>query len=121
MARSIMTGQAQLAGTTAAQFKQQTCARLPSFLSCNRIMIDMRRANDFDSVDVAAPVIAFDRAGNVSNTWNFDSVAPGDVVILRVMYLWPITNLTFGRSLSNTSSGNRLLVGVQVFKAEDYS
>lgn len=121
MARQVLTGKAQMAGTSAAQFKQQTCAKLPTFLSCSKVMIDLRRADNFSSADAGRPALTYDSSGRVTNNWAYDTVAPGDIVVLKIMYMWPVSNGPLGFSVANAGANTRLLVGTQVFKAETYS
>ena len=120
MARKVLTGQAQMAGLTAEQFRQQACATLPAFLQCGKLMVDLTRAASFSAADLGAPVITRDNKGKITNNWRFDNAASGDVVVLRVMYIWPVPAAP-GFTLANAGSGQRLLIGTQVFKAEAYS
>lgn len=121
MARDVMTGKTQMAGTTAAQFKTQACAKLPPFLSCGKLMIDLRRASSFATANTGAPVIVYDSSGKPTNPWAYDNIAPGEIVVLKVMYLWPVSSGPLGFSLANAGANTRLLVGTQVLKSEAYS
>lgn len=121
MARQVLTGKTAIAGVDADGFRRQACDRLPPFLSCTRLMVDLRRADAFASADVAAPTIRFDDKGQVINGWRFERVAPGDVVVLRLLYLWPVPGGPLDVSLANSGRGQRLLVGTQMFKAEPFA
>ena len=121
MARQVLTGKTTIAGVDADGFRRQTCDRLPAFLSCARLMIDLRRADAFAGADITAPTIHFDDKGQVTNTWRFERVAPGDVVVLRILYLWPVPGGPLDVSLANSGDGQRLLVGTQMFKAEPFA
>lgn len=121
MARQVLTGKIQMGGINADVFKKNTCAQLPKFLSCSRVMVELRRVNKFSDADLSAPTLTFDRNGNVINSWSYDSVGPGDIAVLRIFYLWPVTNGPLGFTLANVGSNQRLLIGTQVFKAETFS
>lgn len=121
MSRQVLTGQVQMGGMTQAAFKQKTCAALPSFMDCSRVIIDMQRADDFNSVDTSLPVLVYDSNGNIINTWSFTPGTAGDIVILRVLYIWPVSTGPLGFDISNMGPGQRLLMGTMVFKSEPYS
>lgn len=121
MARQVLTGKTQVAGVDADGFRRQACDRLPSFLSCARLMIDLRRADAFADADPGAPTLTFDDRGRVTNAWRFERVAPGDVVVLRVLYRWPVPGGPLDFSLADSGVGQRLLVGTQLFKAEPFA
>ena len=48
-------------------------------------------------------------------------IAAGDVVIMRVMYGWPIVGGPFAFGLSNQPNGTFLLIATAVFKNEPYT
>ena len=120
-ARAILTGQVQKAGTTQAQFKTLVCKQLPPMLSCANLMVDVRKADTFDTISTSNPTITYDAKGNVNNSWNFTPGGAGSIVILRLMYVWstPVGPLSF--NLSNLPNGQRLMVASAVFKSEPYT
>lgn len=117
--RLIMTGQAQSGGWSASQFKTQVCQSLPPFLSCSNLMIDVQTAASFSSVNAGTPTITYDKNGNP--VWQYTTGGAGDIVIVRVMYLWPIVTGPLGFNLSNQTGGKRLLISTSVAKTEPYS
>ena len=64
--------------------------------------------------------MTFNTNGTVSNTWNYSPGTPGSIVVVQVMYQWPIVLGPLNFNLSNLSNGNRLLVSTAVFKTEPY-
>lgn len=119
-ARSIMTGAAQKANTTQAQFKALACKQLPPFLSCGNLMVDVQKATTFSGLNMTSPVLTFGKNGQVKNTWSYTPGGAGDIVIIRLMYIWstPLGPLHF--NLSNLSNGRRLLIATSVFKSEPF-
>ena len=115
--RLILTGQAQGQGMTQSTFAQAVCARIPALLNCNNLMIDVRSYSGFASADTSAPTLTFNSQGQVTNTWQYNGGSAGDIVVVRVMYQWPVL---LGLSLSNLSNGNRLLMATAAFKNEPY-
>lgn len=119
--RSIMTGQAQSAGLTQAQFQAQTCKSLPAFFSCPKLMVDVQKASSFSGVTTGAPTITYDKNGNVTNSFSYVVGGSGDIVIVRLMYLWPVITGPLGFNIGTTSNGQRLLIATEVSKTEPYS
>ncbi|NIJ16458.1 TadE/TadG family type IV pilus assembly protein [Sphingobium vermicomposti] len=116
--RVVMTGQASSANMTATQFKNLTCSKLPSFMPCSSVMIDVNAFTSISSISTSKPNITYDNSGNVSNSWKFDLGDQGDIVIMRIMYLSPSAYGPLGFTLANQPNGKRLMVSTLVFKNE---
>lgn len=43
------------------------------------------------------------------------------MVVLRILYLWPVPGGPLGVSLADSGPGQRLLTGTQMFKAEPFA
>jgi hypothetical protein len=67
------------------------------------------------------PTLTFDGNGNVTNNWQYNPGNPGDIVVMRVMYQWPVFLGPLGMSLQNESNGNMLLMATAVFKNEPFT
>ena len=115
-----MTGQVQAASMTQSQFKAMACQGLQAILTCGNVMIDVQTAASFDSINTASPTITFDKNGNVTNSWKFDPGGSGDIVIMRMMYIWSMPNGPLGFSISNLNASQRLLIATAVAKTEPY-
>ena len=76
--------------------------------------------SDFASASTTGPTLTFNSNGTVSNTWNYAPGTPGSIVVVQVMYQWPIVLGPLNFNLSNLANGNRLLVSTAVFKTEPY-
>jgi Flp pilus assembly protein TadG len=123
--RYIMTGQAQQGGVSQAGFKTYVCtgsntsALVSALFTCSNIMINVQNYTDFASASTTSPTLTFNN-GNVSNTWSYNTGNPGDIIVVQVMYQWPVVLGPLSMNLSNLSNGNRLLVSTAVFKSEPY-
>jgi Flp pilus assembly protein TadG len=116
--RELMTGQAQTGGMTAAQFAQLVCNQSAGLYNCANMMVDVESAGSFAAVNTAPPVLTYSN-GKVTNQWSWSPGNAGQVVIVRVMYDWPV----FGPAvlgLSNQPDGGHLLIAVAVFKNEPF-
>ena len=131
-ARSVMTGQAQAkdstgasAGMTQAQlqarFQQTACAALPTYLSCPRLYVDVRSATNWSAMNTTMPTIVLDANGNVTNQFSYSLGNQGSVVMVRLMYVWPLQGSPIQLGLSNIGGGERLIVATSVAKTETYS
>jgi Flp pilus assembly protein TadG len=118
--RYIMTGQAQTGGMTQSGFATWVCNNTFALFTCSKFMINVQNYNSFAAANTTTPTLTFNGNGNVSNTWNYNTGNPGDIVVVQVMYQWPVVLGPLSLNLSNLSNGNRLLVSTAVFKNEPY-
>jgi Flp pilus assembly protein TadG len=117
-ARLIQTGQAQTGAYTAAQFKADVCARITVMFDCvNGISVDVQSYPSFASINVANPI---DAGKNFTNPNNYSPGGPGDIVMVRLFYQWPIIVTKFGYDLSNLNGSKRLLSATAAFQNEPF-
>jgi Flp pilus assembly protein TadG len=119
--REILTGQAQNAGLTQSQFATAVCGKVEALFNCSGLMIDVQTAASFSSANTSAPTLTYNSGGNVTNSWSYNPGNPGDIVVMRVMYQWPVFLGPLGLSLSNEGNGKLLLMSTAVFKNEPYT
>jgi Flp pilus assembly protein TadG len=124
--RYIMTGQAQQGSVTQTGFKTYVCtgsntsALVRALFTCGKIMINVQNYASFASASTTSPTLTFNPNGTVSNTWNYNTGNPGDIIVVQVMYQWPVVLGPLSMNLSNLANGNRLLISTAVFKNEPY-
>jgi Flp pilus assembly protein TadG len=118
--RYILTGQAQNQSMTQAQFSNWVCQNIYALFNCNNLMVNVQSFSSFASATTSAPTLTFNAQGQVTNTWTYNPGGPGDIVVVQVMYQWPIVLGPLGFNLSNLSNGDRLLMSTAVFKNEPY-
>jgi Flp pilus assembly protein TadG len=117
-ARLVMTGQAQSQGFDAAKYKAAVCAKIYAIFDCSgSMMVDVRTFNNFSSVDTAKPV---DANGNLNLSAQYQPGGPGDIVLVRLLYQYPVWVNLFGYSLSNVSGGKHLMIATSAFRNEPY-
>ena len=63
------------------------------------------------------PTLTYNAQGNVNNSWAYNPGNPGDIVVVRVMYLWPVFVAPL---LANLSNSNRLIMASAAFQNEAY-
>jgi Flp pilus assembly protein TadG len=118
--RLIMTGSAQQDGTSQSAFQQAVCAQLASMFSCANLMVDVESASSYGAIGTSTPTLTYGHNGAVGNKWAYDPGGPGDIVIVRVMYNWPVFAAALIPGLANQPNQQRLLVGATVFKNEPF-
>ncbi len=116
--RQILTGSAQASNMTQDGFAQVVCQHVKVLFNCNNLMIDVESYPSFAAANISTPTLTYNSQGNVTNTWQYSPGNPNDIVVLRVMYQWPLFLGPLGLNLSNLSNGDRLLVATAVFKNE---
>jgi hypothetical protein len=84
--------------------------------NCSAINIDVRSFSNFNSVSLPNPMNA---NGSVAAT-TFSPGNPGDVVVVRLMYQWPIYASALAVGLVNSSNNTNLLVATAAFRNEPY-
>jgi len=118
--RMILTGQAQAQSMSQSNFANAVCSNVVILFNCNNLMIDVEVAGSWSSANTGTPTLAFDSNGNVTNTWQYNLGNPGDIVVVRVMYQWPVFMGPLGFSLANLGNGNRLIMASTAFMNEAY-
>jgi Flp pilus assembly protein TadG len=117
-ARMIMTGQAQSASYTQAQFQAYACSQIPALFSCSNLYVDVENyPTGFSSIVINNQITG----GNfTSANMQYNPGGPGAVVVVRMFYQWPLFVTGFGFNLSNLSGNKRLLVATAAFQNEPY-
>jgi Flp pilus assembly protein TadG len=122
-ARLVLTGQAQNGNYTATQFKNSICASLTVMFNCaSNLYIDVESTStsSFSSINLANPT----NANGTLNTTGFGYSLgnPGDLVIVRLIYQWPIAGSGLvGAIMNPISPNNYTLVATVAFRNEPYT
>jgi Flp pilus assembly protein TadG len=118
-ARLIFTGQAQLNGWTAAQFKNQVCNQIHGIFNCsNGVYIDVETYPSFSTVNTSLPIV---NGSLNSSVLGYNPGGPGDIVVLRLYYQYPVYVSLLGFNMSNLNGGYDLFAATAVFKNEPYA
>jgi Flp pilus assembly protein TadG len=125
--RQIMTGQtqAQTSGDSnavaMAAFHQTVCNNVSVLFNCTGLMVDVEVATSWSVANTAAPVLTYNGSGQVTNTWQFTPGNAGDIVIVKVIYLWPVFLGPLGFNLANQANGTRMIMATAAFQNEPSS
>jgi Flp pilus assembly protein TadG len=128
-ARQIMTGQAQGASMTQAQFRNLVCPTasggtqpsftLPKVIDCSKLIIDVRTASNFSSTDTTKTLFT------TPSQAQFNPGGPNSINVVRVMYQLPPYLTILGGGANNIfgiSGGatTNVIMGTAVFQTEPY-
>jgi Flp pilus assembly protein TadG len=117
--RLVLTGQAQMQGWSAAQFKQQVCNAISGMFNCQSgVYVDVETYSSFAAVNLSLPI-----SNGSLNTADlgYNPGGPGDIVAVRLYYQYPVYVNLLGFNLSNLNGGLNLLAATAVFKNEPYA
>jgi Flp pilus assembly protein TadG len=117
-ARLILTGQAQNGGYNQTTFKNAVCARISGLFDCSGgIYVDVRTFADFAAISMTSPV---DGNGNLVNNFVYQPGKAGQIVVVRLLYQWPIYMQIWNPLLTNMSGNKRLLIATAAFRNEPF-
>ena len=117
-ARLILTGQAQNGGYNQTSFKNEVCKRISGLFNCSTgIYVDVRTFTDFSAVSMTSPL---DSNGALVNNFVYQPGNAGQIVVVRLLYQWPIYMQVWNPQLSNMSGNKRLLVATAAFRNEPF-
>lgn len=121
--RQIRTGQAQVAGKTTTQFKQDVCDLAPAFVDCaGNLRVNVVSSSSFTGA--AGAIGACIDSGGALIPDPTESPVPGaagDVVLVTVCYEWELAGAIPFINLGNMGSGSRLIQASTTFRTEPYN
>ncbi len=119
-ARLIRTGQLQQGqmGDPEQAFRTAVCDFAELAIQCDNIQFSVSRLDDFSDADDMQP--EFDDEGNLENT-EFDPGAENDVVLIRVVYNYPITTPIMQQVMSDVDGNRRGLISTIILQTEPYN
>jgi Flp pilus assembly protein TadG len=117
-ARLIMTGQAQTQGYDEAKFKTAVCSKIYGLFNCNSgIYVDVKNYTSFANINTGNPV----SNGNLqTGNFGYSPGNAGEIVVVRLMYQWPVYVSLLGLNLADLNGGKRLLISTVAFRNEPF-
>jgi Flp pilus assembly protein TadG len=117
-ARLIMTGQAQAQSYDQAKFTEAVCKNIYGLFNCSAgLYVDVQNYNSFANVPAGSPV-----SNGLLQTdgFGFQPGKAGDIVVVRLMYQWPVYVSLLGLNLADLKGGKRLLISTVAFRNEPF-
>jgi Flp pilus assembly protein TadG len=118
--RLFMTGQAQTAGTTQSQFETEVCPMVQALFTCANVMVNVQNYSAFASASTSAPALTYNSNGTVSNSWSYSTGSQGEVMVVQLIYQWPIVGMPLGSLFPSLGNGTTEMMGVSAFRVEPY-
>ena len=87
------------------------------FDCANGIYVDVQSYPAFATVNVTDPI---DASKNFVSRNNYSPGGPGDIVVVRLFYQWPMFVTGLGYNIANLSGSKRLLTATAAFQNEPY-
>jgi Flp pilus assembly protein TadG len=119
--RLILTGQAQMQGLTQDSFKDKVCPKtglMFGLFDCtNNMKVDVKTYASFSAADLSKPV---DSSGNFTNDFAYQPGGPCAVVVVRMVYQFPVYVSLLGFSLADMAGGKHMVMATSVFRNEPY-
>ena len=116
-ARQIRIGAVQQTGGEDA-FKDALCGFAETLIPCDDIQYQVQSVDSFEDAQ-DFPEATFDEEGNLQDQ-NFDAGGVNDIVLIRVVYKYPIKTPLMQLILTNNNDGNRILMSTVVLQTEPY-
>jgi Flp pilus assembly protein TadG len=123
--RLIMTGQVQKQGLSQSQFLTQVCGKIVALFDCSSLIVDVQKYSGYSGSDTSLPLsngnLTFATDPQGQPVTSFQPGGPGDIVVERIMYEWPVWVWFPGlASMSDMNNKRRLLMATAAFTNEPY-
>jgi Flp pilus assembly protein TadG len=118
--RYFMTGQAQTNGWTASTVVGKVC---PSALfTCSNMYIVVQDYSSFAAASTSAPAMYNGSTAYTQPNYTYNSAgaAPQDIVVVQLVYAWPVITGPLGFNITNLPNNQIELMGVSAFRVEPY-
>ncbi len=116
-ARLVLTGQVQTAAMDQGTFHQKVCDRIPALFTCANVYVDVTSYPAFSNVVINSQI---DASNNFIPPTSYSPGGPGDIVVVRLFYQWPLFVTRLGYDITNLSGSKRLLIATAAFKNEPF-
>jgi hypothetical protein len=101
-----------------ATFKQAVCTKIYGLFDCaNGVSVDVKTFNTFSSISLPTPI---GTNGVMTNNFTYQPGGPGQIVVVRLFYQWPVYVSLLGFNLADMAGGKRLLAATVAFRNEPY-
>jgi Flp pilus assembly protein TadG len=123
MGRLFMTNQGPAQNNTVNANGQlvsgsSVCNIIQPLLSCGSVIVNVQSYQNYGSANTSMPSL-YDSSCNAVTSWNYTAGAPGQVVVIQLLY--PVTIVTgpLGFALSNVACNGKMeVMGVTAIRVE---
>jgi Flp pilus assembly protein TadG len=123
VSRTIRTGAIyEAADKTAAGFRNQICAKVGwvgSGTCETNMVVEVRKFTTFAGVTTESPIVNGDL--KTQGQLLFEPGGPGDIVLVRAYYRWPLITPLLSKGLDQLKGGNAMITSTLTFRNEPYA
>jgi len=118
--RYFLTGQAQSNNWTASNIITNVCTNtnVSLLFNCSNMYVVVQNYAAFASASTSAP--AMYNGTTPITTYAFDPGIQGEVMVVQLIYAWPVITGPLGFNISNLPNNQIQLMGVSAFRVEPY-
>jgi Flp pilus assembly protein TadG len=122
--RYFLTGEAQNNNCTATQIINGGCGTLAAvcpaaMFNCSNMYMVVQNYSSFSSASTSAP--AMYNGTTPITTYTYNPGTAGDIMVVQLIYAWPVIGGPLGFSLANLPNNAAEIVGTSAFKVEPYT
>lgn len=117
-ARYFLTGQAQNNNWSATTVVNMVCPAV--LFSCSNVYIVVQNYASFAAANTSAPQMYSNGQPLNQSNFVYDPGTPGEVMVVQLIYAWPVVTGPLGFSLGNLQNGAAEMMGVSAFRVEPY-
>ena len=114
-ARDVLDNQAS--SYTQAQFNTDVCNQLPSLFTCANLIVQLSQLPE-SATSVTSYLPQFNADGSLQNPTTYAAGTGGEIMLLTVMYEWPVFGGILGLNWGSFSNGTMLMTSTQIFRVE---
>lgn len=116
-ARMIRTGQVQQGEEEPVDFFRETLCEEAIIMDCSRFQFQVTKLDNFTQAQDNIP--EFDDEGNLVDQ-DFEAGDAGDIILIRVTYMYNFFTPFIGQLFSNYGTNKRLMMSTVVMQNEPY-
>jgi Flp pilus assembly protein TadG len=102
---------------TQAQFQAAVCAELPALFSCSQMIVELQPLPS-TATSISSLLPSFKSDGTLTNPVTYTAGTVGQLMLLSVMYQWPVYGGILGLNWGTLGNGTLLMTSTQIFKVE---
>jgi Flp pilus assembly protein TadG len=116
--RYFLTGQAQNGAWTATTIQNQICPQIQALFTCANVIVVAQSYASFAAASTSSPQLY--SGGQPVTSFAFNPGTPGEVMVIQLVYQWPVVSAPLGFSLSNLPNNAAEMIGVTAIRVEPY-
>ena len=91
--------------------------QIAALFTCSDIYVDVQSYPAFSNVTIKSQI---DGSNNFDTTMQYNPGGPGQIVVVRLFYQWPLFVTGLGYNIANLAGSKRLLSATAAFQNEPY-